>query len=403
MADTTVSSSILAIIGSFASGLDVFKKLREKRRHRRRRVKPDQQADSSELRLSRSLRQGPEDIGREYQSYAQSLVGERVAAGDAIAQNLLAEILLRLNGGLVGIITSFLGRKDHDRLDLDYRSLTDLSEQSRHQTVGVLRGLYQRMLSRRSPRLTLTDGTRLANDRPKKDDVDARKHAKIRGPTLARVVVQDSKRPAQLAIVRPTEGRRKSDSRQHSKSRSTSDLGSALSRATTAVATDSQLSLLPPMPSPAALDHGQKPRHRRAATTPTPIKPSQYRGHPPDLPLHQPTDALRPSKSTSRLPRAPLSPPALPEVRPRPSHTQAHPDPYRRRKETPTFYSSNSGSTKLGEIPMHKWPVPYDWDAMSLMNKEAMASGWPQVDDGGGRKKKGGFLGMFRRRETVAL
>ncbi|KAK6443704.1 hypothetical protein LTR95_000531 [Oleoguttula sp. CCFEE 5521] len=403
MADTSVSSSILAIIGSFASGLDVFKKLREKRRHRRRRVKPDQQIDSSEIRLSRSLRQGPEDIGREYQSYAQSLVGERVAAGDAIAQNSLAEILLRLNGGLVGIITSFLGRKDHDRLDLDYRSLTDLSEQSRHQTVGVLRGLYQRRLSRRRPRLALPDGTRLANDRPKGDDVYARKHSKIRGPTLARVVVQDSRRPAQLAIVRPTEGRRKSDPRQHSKSRSTSDLGSALSRATTAVATESQLSLLPPLPSPHVKGSTEKPRHRRAATAPAPQKPSQYRTHPSDLPPYPPTDALRPSKSTPRLPLAPLSPPPLLEECPRPAHTQPHSDSYRRRKETPTFYSSNSGSTKLGEIPMHKWPVPYDWDAMSLMNKEAMASGWPQVDDATARKKRGGFLGMFRRRDAVAV
>nr|OQO17432.1 hypothetical protein B0A51_17031 [Rachicladosporium sp. CCFEE 5018] len=401
MADTSVSSSVLAIIGSFASGLDVFKKLREKRRHRRRCVKPDEQIDSSEIRLSRSLRQGSEDIGREYQSYARSLVGERVAAEDAIAQNSLAEILLRLNGGLVGIITSFLGRKDQDRLDLDYRSLTELSEQSRHQTVGVLRGLYQRMLSRRSPRLSLTDGTHARNNEARRDDVAARKHTKIRGPTLARVVVQDSKRPAQLAIVRPTEGRKKSDSRQHSKSRSTSDLGSALSRATTAVATDSQLSLLPPLPSPHVEGSTEKPRHRRAATAPAPQKPSQYPSHSPDLPSYRPTDALRLSKSTPRLPRAPLSPPPLPQELSRPSHPQTQSDQYRRRKETPTFYSSNSGSTKLGEIPMHKWPVPYDWDAMSLMNKEAMASGWPQVDDGAARKKRGGFLGMFRRREVA--
>ena len=66
MAHTNVSSCVLSILGSFSSGLDVFKKLREKR-GRRRRARKNETIEDDEQRLSRSLRQGPEDIGREYQ------------------------------------------------------------------------------------------------------------------------------------------------------------------------------------------------------------------------------------------------------------------------------------------------------------------------------------------------
>lgn len=80
--------------------------------------------------------------------------------------------------------------------------------------------------------------------------------------------------------------------------------------------------------------------------------------------------------------------------------------PARRRKETPTFYSAASGSTKLGEIPMHKWAEVYDFDAMSVKNREAMAAGWPRLleeeDAAVEKKKRGGIFRLFRRREAVA-
>lgn len=86
--------------------------------------------------------------------------------------------------------------------------------------------------------------------------------------------------------------------------------------------------------------------------------------------------------------------------------TVDHPPPPRRRKETPTFYSAASGSTKLGEIPMHKWAEAYDFDAMSLKNREAMAAGWPRLleeeDAAVEKKKRGRIFRLFRRREAVA-
>lgn len=80
MAHTNVSSCVLSIVASFSSGLDVFKKLREKRR-RRRRSRLAEKDDIEEFRLARSLRQGPEDIGREYQRSIQA-AGDHFAVGD---------------------------------------------------------------------------------------------------------------------------------------------------------------------------------------------------------------------------------------------------------------------------------------------------------------------------------
>jgi hypothetical protein len=60
------------------------------------------------------------------------------------------------------------------------------------------------------------------------------------------------------------------------------------------------------------------------------------------------------------------------------------------------YYSIVSDSTKMGEIPMHKWTTPYDFDQMSMLNRQAYEAGWPQNQLGGGkRKKRFGFSRLF--------
>lgn len=81
MAQTNVTSCVISIIASFTSGLDVFKKFHESRKIRKRRSKKNASVDDEELRLARSLRQGPEDIGREYQRSIQ-VAGDQFAHGD---------------------------------------------------------------------------------------------------------------------------------------------------------------------------------------------------------------------------------------------------------------------------------------------------------------------------------
>lgn len=48
----------------------------------------------------------------------------------------------------------------------------------------------------------------------------------------------------------------------------------------------------------------------------------------------------------------------------------------RRDKVTPSFYSFATDSTKLGEIPMRKWAVPFDQAQADRLNAEALANGW---------------------------
>lgn len=68
----------------------------------------------------------------------------------AIAQTSLAEILLRLNVGLIGIITSFLHSTTND-VQLDYKALADMSDRSRVDTCRTLRQLFKRLTQLKRP------------------------------------------------------------------------------------------------------------------------------------------------------------------------------------------------------------------------------------------------------------
>ncbi len=92
MAQTNVSSCVLSIVASYSSGLDIFKQLREKRSRKKQRSRTTAQLGEAEVRLARSLRQGPEDIGREYLKSVQA-AGDWFAVGDGefVAQDCLGE------------------------------------------------------------------------------------------------------------------------------------------------------------------------------------------------------------------------------------------------------------------------------------------------------------------------
>ena len=81
MPDSSVSSCVLNILGSFTSSLGLYKKIREKRRRKKYTRRRDVAAEEQELRLSNSLRQGHEDITREYQNSVYA-VGDQFAVGD---------------------------------------------------------------------------------------------------------------------------------------------------------------------------------------------------------------------------------------------------------------------------------------------------------------------------------
>ena len=82
MAHANVSNGVLTIIASFSNGLGVLKKLRRSRKTGSQQSKRKKRNDEDALRLSRSLRTGPEEIGREYQAGSMLCDGELYAMGD---------------------------------------------------------------------------------------------------------------------------------------------------------------------------------------------------------------------------------------------------------------------------------------------------------------------------------
>ncbi|RMY49727.1 hypothetical protein D0863_15061 [Hortaea werneckii] len=443
MAQSNVSSCISAIVASYTSGIDVLKRLRRKSKC----LEVYAGQHDEEARLNRSLQQGPHEIHREYILSIQS-AGDEVAVGDATARTSLAEILLRFNTGIVQIISYFLERDNGDIVHLDYRSLTDLSDLSRLETCRVLQQLCVR-LSQRGSR-PLLDSRRAARDETSRRDDSS----KISGHTVARVVIQGSSKPPQLMFVKPADrGRKPKPSRTHS---APNYELSAISKPV-----DTPPSSPPPyelydthakpsrareqhrrQPSPKLRKSRSKPSRDEVETHPARADPTQLSATksmpdlhksksrhlksptssqtnlPPPLPrprtshkhlksptssqthLPSPTSSPRPHTSTKNLKPPPPNqshlPPPPSSPRPRNDRIRALRDP------VPTYYSQLSDQTKLGEIPLERWPEAFDFEGMEVANREALEKGWPlnrwEEERGVEGKRRRGFWGLFRRR-----
>jgi hypothetical protein len=81
--EAEVSSCVSNLIQAFSNGLNVFKRLRERRRKRKARKEnqTSDAADSDEVQLSKSLRRGPQELAEKYDAcYSQT--GLSFAKGD---------------------------------------------------------------------------------------------------------------------------------------------------------------------------------------------------------------------------------------------------------------------------------------------------------------------------------
>ncbi|KAF2100164.1 hypothetical protein NA57DRAFT_75665 [Rhizodiscina lignyota] len=394
----STESSVCSIIAAFTSGLDVFKKLRERRRQRQQGygklssnrsncgkharqqgpVKGEKSGD--ELQLSKSLRRGSTDVQKVYEEHARK-GGQRYIAGDSTAQASLAHTLLKLNAGLVNIITSFLSCGKTD-VPVDYRSLTSLSDASRAEAIEALGQLYTRLsrselaLQNRRAEQGVQNGHRGGKKQSSKGT--KAKHGTTREtrttdtsaplpPGIAKVTVHTS--TTHLAQVRPATRRKASASSTGSSKGSHS-----------ASSTPSQRSTAPQ----------------------TPLTP------PPAYPSSPPPGAAFPFPSQQH----PQYHPNVFPTSPPPQYTQPHPQPQKvpqhayqylssSRRDRPTSYASiMTDSTKLGEIPMRKWNVPFDFAEMERLNEQARLEGWgPPANTGAVQEQgKGGWFGrLFRR------
>lgn len=267
------------------------------------------------------------------------------------AQASLATTLLKLNTGLVNIISSFLSQ-DQEPTRLDCRSLTQLSEQSRTETLDALEQLYRRLSdsplprdagasTRRSPsdsgkfpadsslertrssRDQTEAGTRRSNREGKKPGVRRKNLAAVR------IVMSSQRDAASLDLVRGAWVRPKK-----------APLGSPHdpSSKTSKYSLGPTITSRPPDASPASFHTLSPINTAESASSPT-ISPSTPTIDPVATcvevnPLSSWEQETNPQTSTSDMLMWRLS------------------------KLTTSGYSFASDSTKLGEIPVRSWNLP---------------------------------------------
>lgn len=330
----------------------------------------------------------------------------------AIAHASLAETLIKLNTGLVGIIATFLNY-DHKnakgRLILDYTSLTALSDTSRKEALQSMTQLYQRLsysqlqlhhfktpaCSRCGSSTHIEcSGRNLSTDKGKKTHTSSRQ--RVNGAVVTRMPIKSSSQP-QLVVVRPKNMRKASNSSNTSNSIMSPPTSTCVS----------------PMPSPLPKYVVMDPFEMHSTReTVTPVPPPAKRRvdsfddpRPSTWPYdHKPTDAPHTHHPTPQLPTFTPAPrrlapyenrvPAFPYVAPSAS------PPFKRRidKLTPSSYTFASDSTKLGEIPQRHWTKPWDYEEAERLNEQAagMAAAVVPVGEGKMGKKKGLFRFLKR-------
>ncbi|KAI4627544.1 uncharacterized protein J4E87_004108 [Alternaria ethzedia] len=456
--EAEVSTCVSGIIEAFQNGLDIFKSLRERRRKRRSKRDTDtpDSTSTAEHQLSKSLRRGPEEVAGKYTECYYSGIGPRFAKGDAIAHQSLAETLIKLNTGLVAIIAAFLNhdaqKSGKGHLDIDYKSLTHLSDASRREAIQSLTQLYQRLSQSQlqlhnigappCPRC----GTSKHHDcssRSTSPEKDKKKSSSTRQRSSGHVVTRMSMKnrssnEPRLVVMRPKTTRKGSSS---SKESSSVKSPSSSSRSSSPLASPQpkKIQMAPQLPlyvpvdpfeletsgvirgtlggaAPRASSGGVKKRvdsfddprepwpQENAYTTTKSPSPKHHNEPTPKLPTFTPTSRRSPSPAHSK-PAVSSKPPPVPEkpsyLSPPPLLDQAPATLHFRRrldKATPSSYTFASGSTRLGEIPERRWNMPFDYQEAERLNTEAALNGYPNAPtaDAKDAKKKKRF-GFMRR------
>jgi hypothetical protein len=336
-------------------------------------------------------------------------------AGDAHAA--LATLALKLNNGLVSIISTFLtgGKKKPD-----YARLTTLSEASRRDAIDALSQLSLR-LSHSSLSLLLGGGGGGNNRRligggadkepkpkPKPKRSKSGEKKSEAGSNIRRIHAANVSAP-QLAIIRPKPRRAASGG---GGSRSPSAAPTPKSPPPPAHRRTQSAAAAPTLAALTAAAAGATPGHARAKSTPNPGPAAP----PPPPPAPR---AMSPAQQLLIAPppsRAPHHHQYHHQATPAP-HRRANnsgdgmppppPPPPRRRREqpTPSVYTFASDSTKVGEIPMARWAEPFDFEAMARLNAEAALRPPlnPAIVNGSGGRvtKRKGFFGLFRKTAPV--
>lgn len=88
-AEAEVSSCVANLIQAFTNGLNIFKRLRERRKKKKARQTHQvaEPATSAELQLSKSLKKGPQELADKYAECYHGGMGQQFAKGDCMYTN----------------------------------------------------------------------------------------------------------------------------------------------------------------------------------------------------------------------------------------------------------------------------------------------------------------------------
>ncbi|KAI9798369.1 MAG: hypothetical protein M1835_000032 [Candelina submexicana] len=384
MSNVEVKAVVASITSAFSSSIDVFHRVHNSRRDKQRK----DIASDEELRLTKSLHKAHRAISREYaRDYGQ--LGQQFATGDgepssirglvlaangnipkAIAQTALADTLLKLNIGLVNIISAFLAGNPNN-VQLDLRSLTELSDTSRKEALDALGHLYSRLtkssttvqqqVTRHAKPCSQDREPQSDTSRPSKNKNKAKENGTmpITGGVLPSLVNSVAYASVPVPSQRPrgawVRSRRSSASSSVTYISAEPKWNPAPSRAVAIASTSTQK--IPILPATESVPPDQTP-------------PTQF--------------------TPKKAPPVPSKPLAL-----------QSPTPMCLIKASTSVYSFASDSTKLGEIPQHKWATPASFHGLETKDLSVTAAP-PDAYTGaegtkGKAKGKAKFLNFFRR------
>ncbi|KAH9222768.1 hypothetical protein DL95DRAFT_441115 [Leptodontidium sp. 2 PMI_412] len=310
--------AVSSLLDAFARGIGIIKAQRKRRKSSH--ITIDQSSKAAETNLSKSLKKSRTEVRNAY-GKDLSRFGPGFAEGDAEARSSLQAIMFRLNAGFVSVIERFTkGRSS----PADYQVLLNLSNSSRLEAITTFQQLSYRLSQSSlalpaSPHKTGHKAS-ATHRRKKKSSTSSSGHSK----------------------------------RSHARSKSAPELSISIT----------------PL-GPATPEGWVRPKAGRKLSTDSRSSgsstPKQQRSPPKPLALPAPPSVPRPASATRRSPPPPpyqsqLSSPsslAPPVRKPASIAISEHPQRLQVRvskaDKRKSFMSFASDSTKLGEIPQHKW------------------------------------------------
>ncbi|KAH7360691.1 hypothetical protein BKA65DRAFT_547404 [Rhexocercosporidium sp. MPI-PUGE-AT-0058] len=313
--------AVSSLLDAFARGIGIIKAQRKRRKSGH--VPIDQSSKAAETQLSKSLTKSRTDVRNAY-GKDLSRFGPGFAEGDAEARSSLQAIMFRLNAGFVSVIERFTkGRSS----PADYQVLLNLSNSSRLEAITTFQQLSYRL-----------------------------SHSSLA-----------------LPISPHKTGSKTSATHRRKKKTSTSSSGnSKRTQARAKSAPELSISITPL--GPATPEGWVRPKAGRKLSTDSKSgtsTPKRQRSASKPLALPAPPVVPRPASATRRSPPPPPYQSHLPSpssiAPPAPKHVSAPisismPTPSQRLQvrvsradKRKSIMSFASDSTKLGEIPEHKW------------------------------------------------